>query len=310
MRLHSIVSLLFFWGNLFVVATSDTKLPDQKVALKSKGGNNGLKEKKGGNNDFGKKNDNFDYGKIVIVLSLGRSGSTWLCDVISNIAGEKIDLVVELFGGNKVEMTELKDPLKVMISYLKAEREKHAKGYIGFKWKPLYSSAEYIKCWHWLVSKGAKIVYSTRNPLDMYLSSLKHQDSDVKAHCEPTDKKCLSLHLQARVTADIPIMLKSIKTDSAQYVENYILLDSLKANFIDVSYDKLTWGTDEKKLQHLQVIIDFLFPNSKTIANMQHFVTEEALTSNALHSSTIENYDAVLNTLTGTRFISLLRTHD
>jgi hypothetical protein len=95
---------------------------------------------------------------------------------VGNILGTTSRVSGELFGATSGEMAKLSDPLRVMLDYLHTQQIDNPNSIVGFKWKPYYHNESYQRVWEWVAKHNVKVVYNSRNPLDIYISASKtHQ---------------------------------------------------------------------------------------------------------------------------------------
>lgn len=242
----------------------------------------------------------FNYGKVVIVLSEGRSGSGFLCELISNVAGAPDDILRnELFGETREEQEKLEDPLLVAKNYLSEQRKIHSEGIIGMKWKPDVLNDAYQQVWKWMHEEGFLAVHNVRNPLDRCLSMQKHKSADVPAHCH--DKVCAKLGKSVTYEVDPSAVLTYVKTMINWLKEVNDFLDRAKVERLDVSYDKLSCGTDSSR------IADYVVGSGAHTVTMEDLRTGFEKTSSSRQGEQVTNFKEVQKAFNGTELKHLLR---
>ena len=261
---------------------------------------------------------NGTHGDVVVVMSRGRSGSSWLCEVVKGTDElNKAKIMLELFGGDNKQMEKVKNPLQTMTAYLAEERRLNPKGYIGFKWKLLDLKGDYgghdkfAAALHYLVQQRVPILYMYRNYLDRVISSYKYEeakyDDKYLSHCDPKDTMCITEHKNAKYDVDIKHLLRSLEKYDKLHVETVQRLAREKAVHMTFSYDDLAFGDADTKLAILQRILDLMYPGGNKVASLEMLQTKFAVTSDRDQSSRVKNYGEVIAAVEGTRYAGLLR---
>lgn len=127
--------------------------------------------------------------KRSVLLSEGRSGSSVILSAITKLcnSAQNPRKSHEIFGSNRKEIVALQDPVASMnLFYGQFCNISSQPNLAMFKWKPLlFELAKYQRALDYLMNNGIKVVYSTRNPLDVYLSQQKHKKvTKLSAHCK------------------------------------------------------------------------------------------------------------------------------
>lgn len=166
-----------------------------------------------------------------------------------------------------------------------------------------------------------RVIFLTRNPLDRYISNLRHSgfihSQEVPAHCDKDDTACVNRHKEHSKGITINVednenakkfidsLDQSINLDA--YIENR--LNSLNVTYIHVTYEKLfdadANGEDEAK--EWKKILRFLgLPRDRLKIEDVRSTFHLASTSSKDHKKTIANYEEVKNVVTGTKYEKLL----
>jgi len=200
--------------------------------------------------------------QLTIVVSSGRGGSTATCETLavlgnSQFVGERSGLANELLGSNSVQMRQRANetsPTVQMANYfaLQSALDPHAE-FVGFKWKVdadrlSYTEQPFLAAWAWAAEHSVRVVFLTRNLLDVYLSKLKHSlNPHIVGHC--FSNACL----KGRGTEKIPTV------NTTTIVEELAALDANTAGFraalqaLDVQYLPVTFEdlfAGEKAARH------------------------------------------------------------
>lgn len=267
------------------------------------------------------KNEMCDTSKTIIVMSKGRSGSTFLADVITrNFLGRGYNVTAdgEILGSTKEEMLTQKDPLSKINRHICIYGANHQ--YNIFKWKPVLWSKVYLETLRWVATKKIPVVYNVRNPIDVFISNEKHrllnkmredaikhgaEEKGKEAHCEAGDADCLARfkNLELLNISGTALMRHLVEDSDDSQKSRF---DSLEVKFFAVEYENLIKDGKEA-LRAWREIFEFIAPDkdwdSVTTANItSSFVS----TSSENHRAKIINYDEIRNLLRGTRFAPLL----
>ena len=259
----------------------------------------------------------------VVLMSLGRSGSSSTWQVLGSLTGQETKSVeytgssrsasirfFEKIGPNDNGMWVLKYMCFMQQLFPKA-------GVVGFKWKPnrsilsMDASVNGLKLLGKLKNPSIKVVRSRRNLLDVLISRYKHKRStaNIPAHCRVGDKACLEKQLKAGLGVDLPAykLLSLLKTLTKEENDVDKRLKEYGVPRISASFDKLYYSDDASEWQK---ILQFLSPNAAkrigSISDVRKAMQHQA-TSHPSHKMTIRNFDEVRNAINGTKFEKLLR---
>lgn len=251
------------------------------------------------------------FGDAVVIMSNGRGGSTWFCDVIKHTSSRNsAGLLLEVLGNDAEEMKKVGNPTKKVVEYLNHQRREHPTGLVGFKLKPYVDSEEYDQLYRYFSNHSIPVLLLVRNHLDREISHEKHDEVKVQAHCLKSDTKCIHKHMKVKTTVDVKHLLQVLETSEKEAIELELKLDKLAVHFLRVSYDEFGFGCEDRKLEILQRILEFLYPGKAEKASIKLMRTKFEATSDRNQSNVVANYPDVVNTLKGTKYEALLRTAD
>jgi len=263
----------------------------------------------------------------VVLMSLGRSGSSVTWDTLSALAGKR-NVAFEVTGGNprssKAFFEDLAENELAFYNWT-VQRLCHIQtrrpdvtekaGIAGFQWKPYMSSFNHEYAIEGLNAIGAstdpeiKVVYLRRNSLDRKISNLRHEKSkhashSITAHCAVGDDECIKKQLAFETNFPFPVGTKLIKWLEGSERGNRMILKRLetsKAKFVQVSYEKLFNGDDAEEWMRL-----LAFLNVGTSSGLTMVDVRAAFSMAATHkhgrNETISNFHEVEQTLIGTEF--------
>jgi hypothetical protein len=257
---------------------------------------------------------NCNTSNAVIIMSGGRSGSSFINDVLSQMflnRKVKDDGRDEILGASQKQMELRDNPLAIIKKHFCPQKGK----YVSFKWKPHFWNEEYFKALRWVAEHNIPIIYNIRNSLDVVLSNEKHNDFGnnndlhgelLPSHCAVGNATCLSNLLQRQlVFMDPKILLTRLSEHEAEVYGTKNLLINTKVNFISVNYEDLV--NAGSRLRVWKEIFEFVAPHRQfdsLVAN--NITTAYAATSSSSHRDKIQNYDEIRDILRGTRYASLL----
>mmetsp|Transcript_428 Transcript_428/g.456 ORF Transcript_428/g.456 Transcript_428/m.456 type:complete len:367 (+) Transcript_428:171-1271(+) len=263
----------------------------------------------------------------LILMALGRSGSSVTWDTISTLLGSTTK-ASEITGGNEKKALAFFDKLsnepagkawaiERLCQIQKFNMESKEDPVIsGFQWKPYRATLKHE------LGRGAleeiakfndppiKIIFLQRNPLDRLISNRRHKgrQHSGEAHCPIDDVECIDKQKEYAKGIILPTgkeLFKSIKDglNIDQLSRDY--LSTIGVKHIAVSYEKL-YNVKGNRTQEWERIFDFLerspkdFPNYKDHLSMDDIESAFATAPTSLksHKETIANYEDVNRTLT------------
>ena len=262
--------------------------------------------------------------KPIILISLGRSGSTPTWEVMGGLSGLRTKSV-EYTGKNGAESGKFfksKSGYTWMTNLLCKYQTKYpTAGIVGFKWKP--SEAIYtppaIEGLKKIAALGIKVVRNRRNLLDVIISRTKHgiltESKHLlhrRAHCPIGDMNCLGLHQNATTNLifdpkELLMKLRALN-DKENRVDQHLI--ELDVPHVNVMYDELYYPESTCSTEEWMKVFQFIGvgPTSNlTMTDVQGAMNWSATTSSRNHRKTIGNYDEIAKILKDTEFENLLR---
>ena len=277
----------------------------------------------------------------VILIALGRSGSSIVWSTISALTGER-NIAHELTGGNPQTSFEFFNDLETNsnrgydwaiqelcnIYEYRTDITKDKTGVLGFQWKPFLTSwdhpysmegmKEIVKYHH----PKIKLIYLTRNPLDVKASNIKHnlmakQKKDIDkskrlAHCDVGDEACLKEHSKFSKDVTLPTGKGLIQELNGAANRDAKIWDRLTkdvhAEFIHVSYEELFFSDDAKEWMNIFQYLGVGPTAGLTMKDVQSTFAYASTTGKKPRNETIANYEDVRKTLIGSKHEYLLRS--
>eukprot|EP00600_Ochromonadales_sp_CCMP1393_P015758 CAMPEP_0175033668 /NCGR_PEP_ID=MMETSP0005-20121125/22151_1 /TAXON_ID=420556 /ORGANISM="Ochromonas sp., Strain CCMP1393" /LENGTH=152 /DNA_ID=CAMNT_0016294359 /DNA_START=333 /DNA_END=791 /DNA_ORIENTATION=- len=145
-----------------------------------------------------------------------------------------------------------------MTDWFVTRQRKNPGALVGFKWKPYYFGEQYLDALKFVAMNQIKLVYSTRNPLDVVISRSKHHDPLVnKAHCKAGEKKCIERFQSVNVTIDTHHIAQMLADEVHKSDLVIGILEKYRINYFNTTYEELNFGTKEARLSSMQRMADF-----------------------------------------------------
>jgi hypothetical protein len=200
------------------------------------------------------------------------------------------------------------------------QKHKETGGIVGFKWKPFMTALQTASALGALeiIARSSvsetpiRVIRSRRNPLDVYLSMLKHSTQNIADHCDAGDEECLKQHRSVRLTVPVNEMYDFVKSMCSEENEVDGLLSQLGVMAIHVSYDDLYYPeSEEVGAEDWNKMFKFLGARenwawSDIVGTMKLAPTVKSRS----HKVVIANYDEVYQKFKGTKLEMLLRQGD
>lgn len=261
----------------------------------------------------------------VILMALGRSGSSVTWDTMARLTGDT-NVAYEVTGGNQTKSRHFFDSINPNVgSSWPIERlcfiqkrvisQTSHSGIAGFQWKP------YKDVFNHYYSQGAleeiskhqdpfiRVIYLTRNVIDR---RQRHQGfirtKEVPHHCTAGDDECVQKHKKRSKNVILPTGQDLIHhIDHALAHDEYVKKKMSRAGvkYLHVSYEKLFHTNTAAEWMKI-----FQFLKRGPAANLTIDMVRETFsmvsTSSRKHKEMISNYDEVKETLSGTRHFHLL----
>ncbi len=263
----------------------------------------------------------------VILISLGRSGSSVTWDTMSTMLGSTTK-AFEITGGNRTKAVNFFKNLTetgagadwpiqkaCIIQHWNMKRFDHPV-ITGFQWKPYRVTLSHemgiagLQAIANFTDPPIKVIFLQRNPIDRLISNIRHRGfqhtEEVPAHCAIDDEACIQRHKEHSKGTTLPTgksLVASMKQGmNADKLCNETLTEN-GINFISIKYDKLY--NDNEDISEWIRIFDYLGRSPKNVKDykhnlkMQHVVDAFAMapTSSKSHNETIANYEEVKETL-------------
>lgn len=273
----------------------------------------------------------------VILLSLGRSGSSVTWDTMSALTGSR-NTAYEITGGTFPKSIRFFDSLQqnplmgydwiirrlCEIKQYRRDISEQQQGIFGFQWKPYMASFnhEYAKEGLRYVSSAyhgnppIRFVYLTRNPIDRKISNLRHSSSKernttISAHCSVGDDECIREHSKFENGIELPTgleLMNWLRVGSAAEHKIQARLLELNVSFIHVTYERLYHsGSDAEEWMRI-----FRFLGMGPTENLTMMDVRDSFRMAPTHkrrrrrNETIANFADVEKTLRGTEYEHLL----
>lgn len=255
-----------------------------------------------------------NISRAIIVMSESRSGSSFWCDVISHNLKFR-SMQREIFGSHPIKMETLPSPILTMKDFL-CSTERKAEPHTGFKWKPEYWSGAYVETLQWVAYHKIPVVYNTRNPIDKYLSVLKHRNEKkgehLSPHCKNGNFSCVAKHIHEQLQHLDPAQLLEYLTNTTCDHHNVRrLLDQLHVRHLSVSFEHLSIDhcDNATAVRSWRRVFEFIEPQlhwNQTRILSDDLLSSMVATSSVYHRDKIENYNEIKAALRDTQFARLL----
>lgn len=255
----------------------------------------------------------------VLFIAEGRSGSsnTWM--TLSTLAGEQNE-ALETVGSTSDQLKEFFN------EYLQSEEEaswwvtEHMceitkyncnSAIAGFQWKPYSDSisspngkAALKKIGSYEIDDSGekiRVLYMTRNPIDVMVSKKKHGQSGVSAHCSPNDKKCLKAHKKSEKSIYLPTkkLIKKLKEVQLAVKTIEDTLDEMGINYYKTTYEKLYNRDDPEEWMNIFRYLGAGPSEGLTLNDITN-AFPYAKTSKPSRKDAISNYNEIKVLLEGT----------
>jgi len=275
----------------------------------------------------------------VVLMSMGRSGSSVIWEIMSNLSGhisEPLELPGQSLGETQWFFKSLKSRGDLsgqwMLDYLCMQQSQRISdgendGIVGFKWKPYPSifdetALQTLEVIAKSKDPQIKVVRSRRNPLDVFISNFKHNDlipgiydpkkGRIPAHCLPNDLACIENHhrKETGMQISVPNMLSNLKEFVSQEDKVDQTLEELGVPHVNVSYELLFSQDDHVVVAEWGKIFNFIGVGIKDgkqlTVDLIRKAPNTAATSISDHKIIMKNYEEVKAALSGTPFENLL----
>ena len=289
------------------------------------------------------------YGNPFLMVSFGRSGTTSTWDIIAALTGDYIPHASEDMGQDKTDAAKFFAGLnhtehgKCWLERLLCQKQaiarkayKKGKGkasMFGSKWKPWHVGLNTTlarEALQWLGTQPQiKVVYNTRNMLDMYISMNKHHtlnrlfgaermahcydDKDIRLSDEvwktlesigiPRTTPCAQIfkQIEANTTIDIAHMFAYLVRNSLQTDYAADMLDYYNVSRVTVTYEKLYFSETAEEWMRIFRYLGY-GPTSNLTLDEVFLKTSFQKTSANDRSKRMKNYDRVVDSLRCTKY--------
>jgi hypothetical protein len=258
----------------------------------------------------------------IVYICAGRSGSsnTWM--TLSNLAGGEPNEALETFGSNPNDVNDFLDYLESeekgswWVEEHLCEITKHNcnSAIAGFQWKP-YGDSMTSPAGRGALKKIAsfsmdgnnnsgekiRVLYMTRNPIDVIMSGLKHKKSGISAHCDADDVKCMKKHENNLLLMPTHKLLETLKEaeEHVSLVEN--TLTEMGIHYYRTTYEKLYSSNDANEWMNIFAFFGRGPTHGLTLDDVEK-AFPYAKTSKRSREEVLENYDELKDLLDGTEY--------
>lgn len=263
----------------------------------------------------------------VVLMTFCRSGSSSLWQVVSKLSGSAMedDDYVHFFVGKEPKTSaEISKFFRTippgdngnwLLKVMCEKQNAHPKvGIVGMKWKPLHlhspPSVDALRLIAHSARPQIKVVRSRRNPLDVFISNLKHNRASrqIQNACKVNQTDCIRLHKELSTGMILPLtnlldwLRRHVKYEDAADS----LLHELRVPHVKVSYEKLFMSNNVEEWMRIFWFLGVGPSSALTLPQIEQ-VMMYGQTSNLSHNITLGNYNEVKALLEGTEFETYLR---
>eukprot|EP00977_Amphora_coffeiformis_P021830 scaffold9946_cov188-Amphora_coffeaeformis.AAC.14 len=287
---------------------------------------------------------NTTFGYPFLMISFGRSGTTSTWDIIAGLTGEYIPRATEDMGRSKEEARDFFEGQnqtehgKCWLERLLCAKQEDVRkayqdgmgraGIYGSKWKPWHeglNSTQARQALKWLgTQKQIKVLYNTRNMVDMYISQTKHIvlselfGDERTAHCYddrelelsdsawsklasmgiPRNTPCAQIFraIESKTSLEVPHMIDYFQKNVLQTDFASEILDYYRVSKVTVTYEKLYFTKDAEEWERIFQYLGF-GPQSNLTLDQVFARTAFQKTSFNDRSQRMANYDEVKRAL-------------
>ena len=261
----------------------------------------------------------------VLFLSNGRSGSSAIWTTLSVLSGEKSE-AMEVFGSDEKQVKKFLKSMKSeeegswwLSEHLCETTKRNCNSTIaGIQWKP------YVNSWTLPSAQGIlkqiarhnhnvdannkptiKVLFLTRNPLDVIISQTKHRHFQLKAHCKKLDLECIKNNKVQSMALPTDTLLRDLKksADQVKLVRN--TLESFEIDYYLTTYEDLYNRDDAEEWMKIFRYFGRGPMENLTLENIQEASTLSK-SNETSREKKLSNYEEVKKLLEGTEFSHLL----
>jgi hypothetical protein len=257
----------------------------------------------------------------LVIMSMGRSGSSELGIMLGHLARSDPDKFrTEVFGWNETAMAALAasgDPRTTLQAYFERQAEAQPLAeYVSMKWKPnLIDTPPYVSALRWAKEAGARVLWNVRNPLDIIISDIRHQQhAGLSAHCGANlsasgTADCVAQHHSpVELRADnLPAKLLNRTRDEARVQAT---LTACGVPHLKVRYEDVFSSDEATMTASRNAILGFLELPSASAGELRAAESDGELqlvnTAAPSNCDALSNADEVIAALRGTPYLQLL----
>jgi len=202
---------------------------------------------------------NSSYPIPLVLMALGRSGSSVTWDTLSRLMGKEPNVAFEITGGNVEKSQKFMASISpdignkwasLKVCTIQNQQRNKNSAIAGFQWKPYENTVQH-KYGIGAINEMAKhqnppirVIYQKRNPINVILSNLKHRGyvgtGHVKAHCPVGDLKCAQEHNnRSSISVSLTELLQRLEYSQITHdgIEKALIESGI--SFIQVNYEDL-----------------------------------------------------------------------
>lgn len=259
----------------------------------------------------------------VIFIVNGRSGSDVTWATLSTLAG-KISPIGEHTGENRVKamdflgsMTEEEGAWWVKEHLCQFTHYQCRAPLAAFKWKP------FVDSWSLPAAQGIlkqiasfdqpkiKVIFMTRNPLDVLISKAKYKKQNkrnrIEAHCQLGDEECIRKQkkMGTGISLQTENLLNNLEDSFAAFKNFTDTLEEMNIGHVKTTYEDLYNRDDAEEWMK---IFKYLGRGPSKNLTMENVTAAFALapTFQKNHSESLANYAKVRDLLSGGKYEELL----
>mmetsp|Transcript_33266 Transcript_33266/g.93272 ORF Transcript_33266/g.93272 Transcript_33266/m.93272 type:complete len:321 (+) Transcript_33266:100-1062(+) len=249
-------------------------------------------------------------GPALLVISPGRSGSSFICDVLSShfrgMSGE------ELLGKSGIQQARLDHPpLYTLQQQLTALRflNKNDCPFVGGKWKPYNWSSGYVEALQWTKTANIPVVLSYRNILDECISRVAHNMHAVPRQCLNNGKEeklrgCLR-RAHSRVTIDLDLLERQLQAADMVRQETSRAIREADVQPLTMRYEDWAVGAEDQRIAAVQRVVSQLAERLHLAApnvTAASIASQYTRTTPDRQSDRVRNYGEMVARLRGTPY--------
>ena len=119
---------------------------------------------------------------------------------------------------------------------------------------------------------------------------------------------CAQKQQNVKVVIDTKDLVNRLQEIDFYYVKVKYFLQLYKVRHIRITYEEMTYTSDDYKLKLAKTILKFIDKNNNYNPTKADFASDLLITNDYDHSRQIKNFDEVKSTLLGTPYYGLIHT--